>query len=313
MRSPSAYGSYRFDSGQVEMLRSELEALGLMESLKDPETTDLMVNENGSVFLVTHSGTVKLEPQVDPLALESAIATIAALHGRTVGPAAPILEATLPFYGIRVLALLPHVVASPTLTLRKPPVRLMPLSELVRRDTLSQSEASRLANAVRERETVVVAGGVGSGKTTLASALLAEVLEACPYERIVTIEEGARELQISGENVNRFLTDEEAGISTRRLIRHALRSNPDRIILGEARGAEALDFLKAANTGHPGGILTVHANSAADAVTRLDSLAQEAGVGSQRDRILEAVDWVVYMDRRLPRRVVVEIARLRSS
>lgn len=309
MSDLAAYGSYRFDPGQVETLESELRGLGLWDPLEDPETTDLMVNENGSVFVVAYSGTSRLDVRIDPLGLESMIATIAALHGRTVGRDAPILEAVLPFYAIRVQASLPEIVSAPTLTLRKPPVRLMPLGELVERETMSPEEAARLANAVRERQTLVIAGGVGSGKTTLASALLAVVLEADPHERIITVEEGARELRLEGANVNRFLTDEAAGIDTRRLIRHALRSNPDRIILGEARGAEALEWLKASNTGHPGGILTVHANSARDAVARLDSLAQEAGVPSQREQILKAVDLVVYMERRLPRRLVVEIVR----
>jgi type IV secretion system protein VirB11 len=160
-------------------------------------------------------------------------------------------------------------------------------------------------------ETLLIAGGVGSGKTTLLSALLDDLLRALPNLRLVLCEEGCRELHAPGANVVRLVASEEAGVSLTRLLRCALRLNPDRIIVGEARGPEALDFLRACNTGHPGGMLTLHANSAADALYRLDDLVQEAGVPSQLGRIARAVDLVVYLERQGTQRRVLEVAEVR--
>lgn len=303
----------RFDPHLTANLRQELQALGIWEALEDPATTDVMLNENGTVFVAGHDGLSCLPHRFDPERLETALGTLAALHGLELHRGRPLLEATLPFGAVRAQASLPPVVASPALTLRKPPSRLMTLEELVERATLSHDLAQDLANAVRSRANLLIAGGVGSGKTTLASALLHELLRTHPHERLLILEEGARELRVEGENVTRLLTHEAAGIGMRRLLRHALRSNPDRIILGEARGAEAHDFLKAANTGHPGSLLTLHANSAEDAFERLDALVQEAGVPSQMGRIRETVEGVVYLERRGVRRVVGEVLGLGDS
>lgn len=307
MSARRRYGTDTFDPVLVANLREELEALGLWEVISDPEVTDVMVNETGRVFVASFAGTRRLERPVEPLRLESAIATMASLHGLVVERDHPILEATLPFHAIRVEALVPPVVSAPTLVLRKPATRLLTLEELVARETLSPGEARHLSAAVLDRKTLLIAGGVGSGKTTLASALLHEVVTAHPAERLVILEEGAREIRVEGENVTRLLTSEAAGIGMTRLLRTALRLNPDRIILGEARGAEALDFVKAANTGHPGGLLTLHASSAEEALVRLDVLAQEAGVPSQMERIREVVDLVVFLERSGGERRVVEM------
>lgn len=142
--------------------------------------------------------------------------------------------------------------------------------------------------------------------------MLGEILEQNPDERLLICEEGAREVRSDGRNSINLLTSEQAGVDMTRLLRAALRLNPDRLIVGEARGAEAMVFLKACNTGHPGGLLTIHANSAVDAVERLDDLAQEAGVPSQRARIASTLDALIFVGRLPEGRRVAEVLALDS-
>lgn len=293
----------------VDMLREELAETGLLALLADADTTDLMVNEDGSVWLQQlHRGLSRV-PDLSVRAddLESLLGTVASLHGTVISPHQPVLEATLPLHGARLEALLPPLVTAPVLALRRPPTRLLTLDDLVENDTLPRGLADELRQAVLDAETCVVAGGVGSGKTTLVNALLAELLAAAPEERIVLLEEGARELLADAPNVIRLLTSETAGYDMTALLRTALRLNPTRILIGEVRGPEALDFLRAANTGHPGSLLTVHANGAAETLDRLDALAQEAGVPSQARRVAETVDRVIFIARVGTKRRVVEV------
>lgn len=293
----------------VEMLREELKATGLMELLDAPQTTDLAVNEDGSVWLQTvDSDQRRCEGlTVDADDLESLLGTVASLHGTVISAERPVLEATLPFHGARLEAVLPPVVTAPVLALRKPPARMLTLQDLMTNDTVPSLVADIVAVAVRQRRTCVVAGGVGSGKTTLVNALLADLLRHEPDERIVVLEEGAREVLADGANVIRLLTSEAAGLDMTALLRTALRLNPARLLIGEVRGAEAMDWLRAANTGHPGSLLTVHANSARDALDRLDVLAQEAGVPPQLARIAQAIDFVVFVSRHGAARRVMEV------
>lgn len=246
-------------------------------------------------------------------ALESLLGTVASLHGTVISAERPVLEATLPFHAARLEAVLPPVVTAPVLALRKPPARRLTLHDMVRNATAPSMVLDTISIALNDRSTCVVSGGVGSGKTTLVNALLADLLEREPEERIVVLEEGAREVLADGANVIRLLTSEAAGLDMTTLVRTALRLNPSRLFIGEVRGAEAMDFLRAANTGHPGSLLTVHANSAPDALDRLDVLAQEAGVPSQLARIAEAIDLVVFMARDGTARRVMEVIQVTGT
>lgn len=296
----------------VDMLREEMERAGLLAPLADPETTDLMVNENGTVWLQHLArGQERLDDlTVSPDDLESLLGTVASLRGTVISRERPVLEATLPFHDARLEALLPPLVTSPVLALRKPPERLLTLDDLVDNETLPRWVADRIAAAFRDRETCLVAGGVGTGKTTLANALLQDLLDARPGERVVILEEGARELHADGNNLVRLLTSDSASVGMTALLRAALRLNPSRILVGEVRGAEALDFLRACSTGHPGSLLTLHATGATDALYRLDLLAQEAGVPSQLHRIIEAVELVAFVARADGRRRLVDLLRV---
>ena len=304
-----SYGAYRFAPHLVEMLREELAAAALLPLLVDLDTTDLMINENGAVYVEALGEPVRRLDgvTVDADALESILGTVASLHGEVITQESPILEAALPIGNARLQAVLPPLVAAPVVAIRKPPARTLSLDDLVAFGTLPRGLADELAAAVVTRRSVVVAGGVGSGKTTLLNALLAALLAAEPEERIVVLEEGARELHAEGANLIRLLTSDLAGVDMTRLLRTALRLNPDRILVGEVRGAEALDWLRASNTGHPGGLLTLHASGAAEAIDRLDALVQEAGIPSQLRRVAQALDLIVFLARTSTGRRVVEV------
>jgi type IV secretion system protein VirB11 len=171
---------------------------------------------------------------------------------------------------------------------------------------MDAAQAAVLREAVRTRQNLLIAGGTASGKTTLANALIAEMVRlGDPAERIVILED-TRELQCSAKNAVQLHTGDVADLT--RLTRVTMRLRPDRIIIGEVRGGEALALLKAWNTGHPGGLTTVHANSAPAALMRLDTLVQEAGVPPQPRLVAEAVDLVVFIARTPGGRRVRELA-----
>jgi len=297
----------------VSALREELVALGLWEILEDPELTDLVLH--GEVVFVTTlgRGTYRAELSPDPVGIESLIASVASLNDRFIEPGSPILEARLPFWNLRVEAIVPPASERPILALRKPPATRLSLQDLVERGTLSQEQARELSEAVAERKTIAISGGTGSGKTTLLIALLDDLLSRETSERLVILEEGAREIHVDGDNVLRLLTSPEAGVDMRRLVRTALRLAPDRIIVGEVRGAEAHDWIKSCATGHPGSLCTLHASSAEDTLARLDELVQEAGVPSQSTRIARVLDLVVFLERHGMRRRVIELTRIAIS
>jgi pilus assembly protein CpaF len=220
---------------------------------------------------------------------------------RRVDEASPMVDARLPS-GERVNVVLPPLtINGPTLTIRRFP-RPYPMEELVRRGSVSQSAGELLAALVRARLNIVVSGGTGSGKTTMLNALSAFI---SGHERVITIEDAA-ELQLQQAHVisleSRPANVEGVGaISIRDLVRNALRMRPDRIIVGEVRGGETLDMLQAMNTGHEGSLVTVHANSAHEAITRLETLATMSELQipyeAIRDQINSAIDVVVQLQR----------------
>jgi type IV secretion system protein VirB11 len=192
--------------------------------------------------------------------------------------------------------------------MRKPAQVLYTIDDYVRDDILHDAHAQVLRDAIDERLNIVVAGGTGSGKTTLAGALINEMVERSdPNERYVIIED-TLEIQCRAQNLVQLHTADGADMT--RLVRTTMRLRPDRIIIGEVRGAEALALLKAWNTGHPGGVTTIHANSARAALTRLSSLVQEAGVPPQPELIAETINLLVFIVRSSAGRRVTEVVRV---
>jgi type IV secretion system protein VirB11 len=221
---------------------------------------------------------------------------------------APRVSAELPGTGERFEGLLPPVVAAPAFAIRKPAVAVFTLDDYVAKEIMTSEQAEILKSAVAARKNILVAGGTSTGKTTLTNALLAEVAKTA--DRVVLIED-TRELQCTAPNLVALRTND--GVATLSdLVRSSLRLRPDRIPVGEVRGAEALDLLKAWGTGHPGGIGTIHAGTALGALRRLEQLIQEAVITVPRALIAETINVIAVLAGRGADRRLVELALVRG-
>jgi type IV secretion system protein VirB11 len=288
------------------MLRTALGPL-LLARLEDPGVAEVMLNPDGAVWIDRFD--VGLRPadlSLSPADGERIIRLVAHHVGVEVHAGRPRLAAELPDGGERFEGLLPPLVSGPTFSLRKPASVVFPLGDYVEHGVMRAEEARALADAVADRRNILVVGPTSSGKTTLVNALLAEV--AALDERVVLIED-VRELQCPARNLVALRTKEGVA-SLADLVRSSLRLRPDRIIIGEVRGAEALDLIKAWGTGHPGGVATLHAGSALGALLRLEQLIQEAVVTVPRALIAETIDLVAVIAGRGRQRRLVDLARL---
>lgn len=277
----------------ARMLRTAMGA-PVVAALADAATVEVMANPDGRLWLErAGEGRVDTGLSLDPGAVERAIRLVAAAAGSPAGPEHPIVSAELPGGGERFEGVLPPVAPAPCFSIRRPAAGLPGLDALVARGALGEDEAAALRAAVRARMNVVVAGGASSGKTTLANALLAEA--AASGDRVIVLED-VRELRCAAADCVALRT-QGGRVTLADLVRSALRLRPDRIVVGEVRGGEALALLKAWNTGHPGGIATVHANSAGAALDRLEQLAGEAAAHVDPRLVAEAVDLVAFVAR----------------
>jgi pilus assembly protein CpaF len=292
--------------------------LGPLEVLlADPAVEEVMVNGPGVVY-VERGGRVEATDVAfaDEEELRNAIERILAPLGRRVDELSPMVDARLGD-GSRVNVVIPPLaIDGPLVSIRRFGARRPGPEDLVALGTLTVAQRRSLEAAVAGRRSVLVSGGTGSGKTTLLGALSSFI---SPRERVVTIEDAA-ELRLQQPHVVR-LESRPAGVegrgevTIRDLLRNALRMRPDRIVIGEVRGPEALDLLTALNTGHDGALSTVHANSPADALSRLETLALMAGVGlphaAVAEQVQRGIDLVVHLERRADgARVVTEIAEV---
>jgi type IV secretion system protein VirB11 len=266
-------------------------------ALADPNVIEVMVNPDGVLRLDRlESGRCETGVVLDCAQTERIIRLVAS-HARIEAHAsAPIISAELPPLGERVAGerfegLLPPIALAPCFAIRKPALRIHTLADYVADGIMSDPVARLLSLSVAEKRNILVAGGTSSGKTTLANALLAEL--AASDERVILIED-TRELQCAAPDTVALRT-RPGVVAMSDLVRSTLRLRPDRIIVGEVRGGEALDLLKAWNTGHPGGIATVHANSARSSLYRIEQLIQEAVVNVPRRLIAEAVDLIIFI------------------
>jgi P-type conjugative transfer ATPase TrbB len=294
------------------MLRTAM-GPAIAQALEEPDVVEVLVNPDGHLWLDRHgSGRSDTGVILTPHEAERIIRLVASHVRAEASGASPIISAELPESGERFEGLLPPVTLAPCFAIRKPAGKILYLKDYVAAEIMTPVMAKLLAEAVAEGRNILVAGGTGSGKTTLANALLAAV--AVLEQRVVIIED-TRELQCAAKDTVTLRTKPRVA-TLADLVRSTLRLRPDRIIVGEVRGPEALDMLKAWNTGHPGGIATVHANSARAALYRLEQLVQEAVVTVPRRLIAEAIDYIVFLKGRgSGRRIdaIVEVKGLDSG
>jgi pilus assembly protein CpaF len=302
----------------IEEVAGEIFGLGPLEVLmNDPEIADILVNTYAHVYVERHGRLEKTEVQFrDNAHLMQIIQRIVTRVGRRVDERSPMVDARLPD-GSRVNAIIPPLALDgPILSIRRFGVERLTINDLVKFNSLPERFAEVLSACVRSRLNTLISGGTGSGKTTLLNCLSNYIPED---ERIVTIEDSA-ELKLQQEHVVRLETRppniEGAGtVSQRDLVRNALRMRPDRIIVGEVRGGEALDMMQAMNTGHDGSMSTIHANSARDALSRLETMMLMAGMNlperALREQMASALNVIIQLARLSDgSRKLVEIAEV---
>ncbi len=290
----------------ARMLRTALGPV-IAAYLEDPGIVEVMLNPDGRLWIDRLSGGLEdTGARVTPEDGERILRLVAHHVGVEVHSGSPRVSAELPESGERFEGLLPPVVAAPCFAIRRPAVAVFTLDDYVTAKILSATQAETLRSAVRERKNILVAGGTSTGKTTLVNALLAEIAKT--GDRVVLIED-TRELQCTAPNLVALRTKDGAA-SLSDLVRSSLRLRPDRIPIGEVRGAEALDLLKAWGTGHPGGVGTLHAGSAIGALRRLEQLIQEAVVTVPRALIAETINIVAVLEGRGAARRLAELARI---
>ncbi|MCP3380194.1 P-type conjugative transfer ATPase TrbB [Bradyrhizobium sp. CCGUVB4N] len=288
------------------MLRTALgPAIGRF--LEDPLIVEVMLNPDGRLWIDRlSSGLTETGEGLSASAGERIIRLVAHHVGAEVHAGAPRVSAELPETGERFEGLLPPVVTAPAFAIRKPAVAVFSLDDYAAAGTMTTAQAGALRTAVAARHNILVAGGTSTGKTTLTNALLAEVAKTS--DRVVLIED-TRELQCKAPNLVALRT-RDGVVSLSDLVRASLRLRPDRIPIGEVRGAEALDLLKAWGTGHPGGIGTIHAGTALGALRRLEQLIQEAVVTVPRALIAETINVIAVLVGRGADRRLAELARV---
>jgi Flp pilus assembly CpaF family ATPase len=288
--------------------------------LANDRITDIAINPNGSVCIQEDGQRRRVDAEISQPNLRHAAKRIAKEVGETLSEANPLLDARLPD-GSRVSIKYPPVVENISLVIRKFRPNWYSLPELVAAGMLTQELANTLTQAVLNRENILIAGGTGSGKSTLTKAFI----DLIPRQERLEVIEDTRELKIDHVDVvqceaQREQRDAEGNIiiparTIRDLVKASLRDNPDRIIIGEVRGAETLDLLDSANTGHAGSISTLHANSALDALSRLETMAAYADVNLPHRaiqlRIGNFADLVVHVVKN-QRRFVAEVIRVRK-
>jgi len=275
--------------------------------LDDPRVVEVMLNPDGRLWVDRLTeGLGDSGERVSAADGERIVRLVAHHVGAEVHAASPRVSAELPESGERFEGLIPPIVAAPAFAIRKPAVALFTLDDYVSAEIMTSWQGQILRNAVAQRRNVLVAGGTSTGKTTLVNALVAEIDKTS--DRVVLIED-TRELRCRTPNLVALRTrDGVAALSD--LVRSSLRLRPDRILIGEVRGAEALDLLKAWGTGHPGGIGTIHSGSALGALRRLEQLVQEAVVSVPRALIAETINVVAVLTGRGCERRLTELAEI---
>lgn len=302
---PSSFTATSLDR-RIQMLRTAMGPL-IAAALEDPDVVEIMLNPDRTLWVDRLStGRAPMGVELSEADGERIIRLVAAHVGAEVHRGQPLLTAELPETGERFEGILPPAAPGPAFALRKRAFGVIPLSRYIEDGMMTAAQAGLLVRAVRERQNILIAGGTSTGKTTLANALLAEI--AATGDRVLVLEDTV-ELQCSARDHVPLRT--RAGVvSMQELVRATMRLRPDRVIVGEVRGGEALDLIKVWGTGHPGGIATLHASSAHGALLRLEQLILEVAMTPPRALIAEAVNVIVFIAGRGRARQVQTVARV---
>ena len=277
--------------------------------LSDARVIEILLNADGTLWVERGGRPPSRLGSLAPIRAEAALATIAAAHKTTITRQNPILECELPLDGSRFEGLIPPVVSAPVFAIRRKAAAIFSLADYAAAGIMTEGQKTIIEWAAANRENILIVGGTGSGKITLVNAVIAHVSTAFPEDRLVILEDTA-EIQRASENAVLLRSCEAADLL--RLLRATLRLRPDRILVGEVRGAEALDLLKAWNTGHPGGVAALHANDARSGLTRLENLVAEATSAPAQRTIAEAIHLIICIAKTERDRRVQELVRVRG-
>lgn len=272
--------------------------------LEEPNVIEVMLNPDGTVWVERLGESMCPIGSMSNAQAESLMATVAATLRTTITRDNPILECELPLDGSRFEALIPPVVSAPVFTIRRKASKVFTLDEYVGAGIMTKHQNEVVAQAAEGRKNILVVGGTGTGKTTLTNAIIEHIVSTTPEHRLVIIEDTA-EIQCTAPNA--VILRATDTVDMLRLLKATMRLRPDRILVGEVRGPEALALLKAWNTGHPGGVATVHANNARSGLIRMEQLISEATQAPMQVLIGEAVDLIVAITKTATGRRIEEI------
>ena len=292
---------------QLELINTAL-GYELLEILKDDDVIEVMLNPDKKLWIDTLSqGRKDTGLTIEPTSSLRIINLVANAVETVVNKEDPILSAELPETGSRFQGMLPPTVTNPSFTIRKKAISIFTLEEYMEKETITPKQYTTICSAVKERKNILVVGGTSTGKTTLCNAIINEMSK---YDNRIIILEDTQELQCSAQDV--VFMRKTKNTTMRDLLKSTMRFRPDRIMVGEIRGGEALDLLKAWNSGHPGGICTIHANDCKAGLEKLEQYIEEVAASSQQRLIASAVDVVITIKKDGTRRYVDSIMELRG-
>lgn len=277
----------------------------VLKNLEDPDVLEIMLNPDGRLWIEKFGQGMTCVGYLDSARGALINNLVASSQGTTTTVERPIIEGELPIDGSRFEGFMPPVVSAPSFTIRKKASKIFTLAEYVESGILPPHCLEIIEEAIVCKQNIMVVGGTGSGKTTFVNAIIDGIARLCPSDRLLIIEDTA-ELQSSSENVVSLKTSDF--VNMQRLVMATMRYRPDRILVGEVRDGAALDLLKSWNTGHPGGVATVHANSADGGLKRMERLIAEITEASMKDLIADCVDLIVFLHRTPSGRKISEIA-----
>lgn len=293
----------------LKKLKNEVGEI-ILTALEDERVIEIMLNSDGNLWIERLGEDMILAGKMSAVNALSMMSTIADSLDVVVNKENPILEGELILDGSRFEGLIPPIVSSPSFSIRKKAKLIFTLEDYQKLGTITASQKSYIEDSVKNKKNILIVGGTGSGKTTLTNAVIESINQLTPKDRLIIIEDTA-EIQSSAKNT--LILRTSYNISMLNLLRASMRLRPDRILVGEVRGAEALALLKSWNTGHPGGVATLHANDARAGLIRLEQLIAESGTNMKMQTLIaEAVDLIISIEKNGGKRQIKELLEVKS-